>query len=43
VKDRLVSQGANVVGNSPAEFGDFIRDESARWGKVVRDAGIRAD
>lgn len=43
VKDRLASQGARVVGNSPAAFAAFIRAEHARWGKVVRDAGIRAD
>jgi tripartite-type tricarboxylate transporter receptor subunit TctC len=43
VRDRLVAQGANPVGNTPEEFAAFIRAESARWGKVVRDAGIRAD
>lgn len=43
VRGRLVAQGANVVGNSPAEFTAFIRAEHARWGKVVRAAGIRAD
>jgi len=43
VRDRLLALGANVVGNSPGEFADFIRAERARWGRVVRDAGIRAD
>ncbi len=43
VRERLRAQGANVVGNSPEEFAAFIRAEHARWGKVVRDAGIRAD
>ena len=43
VAGKLAALGANVVGNSPAEFAVFIRAESARWGKVVRDAGIRAD
>ncbi len=43
VRDRLAALGANVVGNSPAEFAAFIHAERARWGKVVRDAGIRAD
>ncbi|HEX6297116.1 MAG TPA: tripartite tricarboxylate transporter substrate binding protein [Burkholderiales bacterium] len=43
VAEKLSGLGANVVGNSPAEFTAFIRTESARWGKVVRDAGIRAD
>lgn len=43
VRERLVAQGARIVGNTPAEFAAFIRAEHARWGKVVRDAGIRAD
>ena len=43
VREKLTAQGANVVGNDPEEFATFIRAESARWGKVVRDAGIRAD
>ena len=43
VSDRLQAQGAKVVGNSPAEFATFIRAEHARWGKVVREAGIRAE
>ena len=43
VRAKLTALGANVAGNSPTEFAAFIRAEHARWGKVVRDAGIRAD
>lgn len=43
VRERLVAQGANVVGNTPEEFAAFIRAESARWGKLVKQVGIRAD
>ncbi|MGH8724282.1 MAG: Bug family tripartite tricarboxylate transporter substrate binding protein [Burkholderiales bacterium] len=43
VRERLIAQGANVVGNTPEEFAGFIRAESARWGKLVRQVGIRAD
>jgi tripartite-type tricarboxylate transporter receptor subunit TctC len=28
---------------TPAEFAAHIRDELAKWGKLVRDAGIKAD
>jgi tripartite-type tricarboxylate transporter receptor subunit TctC len=42
-RERLLAQGANVIGNTPEEFAAFIRAESARWGKLVRQAGIRAD
>jgi tripartite-type tricarboxylate transporter receptor subunit TctC len=43
VRERLIAQGADVVGNSPEAFAQFIRAEHARWGKVVREAGIRAE
>jgi tripartite-type tricarboxylate transporter receptor subunit TctC len=43
VRDKLVAQGVVPVGNTPEEFAAFIRAESARWAKVVKAAGIRAD
>jgi len=43
VRDKLVAQGANPIGSTPEEFAAFIRTESARWGKLVREVGIRAD
>jgi tripartite-type tricarboxylate transporter receptor subunit TctC len=43
VKEILVSSGADAVGNSPDEFGRFLQSEIAKWGKVVRAAGIKAE
>jgi tripartite-type tricarboxylate transporter receptor subunit TctC len=43
VRERLISQGANPVSNSPEEFTAFVRDEIARWGKVVKASGARVD
>jgi tripartite-type tricarboxylate transporter receptor subunit TctC len=43
VRAALAAQGANPVGGSPEAFAAFIRAESARWGKLVRDIGIKAD
>lgn len=40
VKDKMLVQGFEPVGNSPAEFAKFIREEIPRWEKVVRTAGI---
>jgi len=37
------SQGATPGGQSPAEFTQFVRSEIVKWGKVVRDAGIKID
>lgn len=42
VQERLIGMGAEAVGNSPEEFGAFLRSETAKWGKVLRDADIRA-
>jgi hypothetical protein len=28
---------------SPADFGKLITDETEKWGKVIRDAGIKAE
>ena len=43
VAARIRELGANPVGNSPAEFAAFQRAEFARWGEVIRSAGIRAE
>jgi tripartite-type tricarboxylate transporter receptor subunit TctC len=43
VKDKFVSTGSEVVGNSPAEFAAKIKGEMVRLGKVIKDAGITAD
>jgi tripartite-type tricarboxylate transporter receptor subunit TctC len=42
-RTRLVADGAEVVANTPEEFGAFIRAETAKWAKVVKAAGIRAE
>ena len=43
VRERLAEQGAEVVGNSPQEFGAFIREETDRLARVIRAAKIRLD
>jgi tripartite-type tricarboxylate transporter receptor subunit TctC len=40
VRKRLVDEGAEIRLMTPAEFGAFMRQENARWVKVVKDAGI---
>lgn len=41
VKARFFSAGVEPVGSSPEEYAATIRSEMAKWGKVIRDAGIR--
>jgi tripartite-type tricarboxylate transporter receptor subunit TctC len=39
----LAAQGAEPGGDSPEDFAVFIKAEHAKWGKVVREAGIKAE
>jgi hypothetical protein len=32
-----------VHGGSAADFGKFVASETAKWGKVIKDAGIKPD
>ena len=43
VKQHLLAEGAEPVGNTPEEFGEFIKSEIAKWGKVIRAAGLRTE
>ena len=43
VRAKLSSMGADVVGNTPEQFGAFMRSESAKWAKLVKEADIRAE
>jgi tripartite-type tricarboxylate transporter receptor subunit TctC len=43
IRERIVSEGNEVAGGSPAEFASLIKTEILKWGKVVRDAGVQAD
>jgi tripartite-type tricarboxylate transporter receptor subunit TctC len=43
IKARFADLGATVFPGSPADFGKFIVDETAKWAKVVKFAGAKAD
>jgi tripartite-type tricarboxylate transporter receptor subunit TctC len=43
VKEQFASLGAVPVGDTPDEFGTFLKAESARWGKLIRDKGIKPE
>lgn len=43
IRDGMLKQGFEPVGNTPAEFAKFIREEIPRWEKVVKNAGIRPE
>jgi tripartite-type tricarboxylate transporter receptor subunit TctC len=43
LKARLADLGGTVLAGSPVDFGKFIADETEKWAKVIKFAGIRAD
>ena len=40
---RITQDGGIPVGNTPQKFAQEIRDETAKWAKVIKDAGIKPD
>ena len=43
MKDRLATLGADAVGSTPEAFSVFLKAENAKWEKVVKASGARAD
>jgi tripartite-type tricarboxylate transporter receptor subunit TctC len=41
VRQQVAASGAEVVGGSPDSFAAVIRAETSKWGKVIKDAGIK--
>jgi tripartite-type tricarboxylate transporter receptor subunit TctC len=42
-RERFAAEGFEAVGNTPAQFAAYIKAEQIKWGKVIKDAGIKAD
>jgi tripartite-type tricarboxylate transporter receptor subunit TctC len=43
LRQKLVEQGAEPVGNTPEEFSKMLREDVARWAEVVRVSGAKAE
>ena len=43
ISERITGDGAVAVGSTPEEFGTYIRAELAKWGAVIRQAGVSAE
>ena len=41
MREKLIASGAEVRPQSPEQFGAFIREEKARWAKVVKESGAK--
>jgi tripartite-type tricarboxylate transporter receptor subunit TctC len=43
VKERLGELGVEAISSTPEQLGEFITKETARWGKLIKEANIRVD
>ena len=43
IKARIVDLGGTVLPGTPAEFGEFIAEETEKWGKVIKFADIKPE
>lgn len=43
VRERMNRDGVVVIGTTPDQFASHLRKESAKWGKIIRDANIKVD
>jgi len=43
MKERFAGIGGTALGGSSADFGKLIAEETEKWGKVIRTAGIKPD
>ena len=43
VRERLEAQGSEVVGSTPEAFGIWLRDESEKWSRIIRDLQLTLD
>lgn len=43
LRKRLGEEGADPMGGTPEQFAELIREDMARWGKTVKESGVRLD
>lgn len=43
VRDKLIAQGAEPIGSSPQEFSAFMKHETTKWARLIKEMGIQAN
>jgi tripartite-type tricarboxylate transporter receptor subunit TctC len=43
MREKFIQQGADPVGSTPQEFGDYMRAETAKWAQLVKASGATVD
>lgn len=42
-RDRFTQQGSTLIANTPTQYDRFIRDEIAKWSRIIRETGIKPE
>ncbi|MCC7486697.1 MAG: tripartite tricarboxylate transporter substrate binding protein [Burkholderiales bacterium] len=42
-RQRIEAEGIEPIGSTPEQLGDYIKSETAKWAKVVRESGVKLD
>ena len=43
VREKITAMAATVVGNTPEEFGERIRADSIKWGRLIKEANVKTE
>jgi tripartite-type tricarboxylate transporter receptor subunit TctC len=43
VRERMSSLGAEIVGSTPEQFASFLKADTAKWAKIVKESGAKID
>lgn len=43
VRASFAARGFEGAGNTPEQYAAFVREEHAKWGRVIREAGIKME
>jgi tripartite-type tricarboxylate transporter receptor subunit TctC len=43
LKERLIAGGLDLVGSTPVELGDVVKRDYAKWSRLVKETGLKAD
>ena len=43
IKEKLLASGGEPIGNSPEAFSAWLKSEAVKWGKLIKETGMRAE
>ena len=43
VREKIASEGAEVISGTPEQFADLLKEEIEKWGRVVKESGAKVD